>query len=546
MINGPTSIIRITTVITLTLAILVALLLPVGYFALSYQNLTGKLEAEAEINAAMVARLIVANPELWRYETYRLDELLARRPLAGRKELRRLLDMRGEEIAVSREELRQPLVRRAQTISAAGEPVARMEIVTSYNDLMLKTVLVAMFGIFLGATLFITLRILPLSAVEQAENALRESNEFLAKIMASSTNAIFVINPEQSIVMANRQAGIFCGIAADELSGRQLPELFVEQQVPFIEEQLRMLWERLVPMSYFEAEIRSRDASSFTVVCGAAPIFSGRSIKNLVVSAEDITARKRAEEEVLRLNLELEQRIDERTRELEAANNELRNKNRELESFSYSISHDLRAPLRHLNGFSRILKEEYVALLDTQGQDYLDRISAASNHMGKLIDDLLDLSRISRSALKRQHVDLAEMARHVAVMLQESEPERRATFTIADGITVFADRTLAYMIVQNLLSNSWKFTAGRDPAMIEFARCMIAGEEVIYVRDNGVGFDMKYAEKLFGAFQRLHGNEFDGTGIGLATVQRIVQMHGGRVWGEGEVGKGATIYFTLP
>jgi len=244
-------------------------------------------------------------------------------------------------------------------------------------------------------------------------------------------------------------------------------------------------------------------------------------------------------EEVRRHAAHLEQRVAERTAQLAAVNDE-------LEAFAYSVSHDLRAPLRSVDGFAQALLEEYVGKLDAAGQDYLRRVRAASQHMGQLIDDLLNLSRLTRSELRMARVDLSRLARGVASELQTREPERRVDFQIADGVFVQGDRRLLRVALENLLGNAWKFTSGRPQARIEFGAKRDGEEPVYFVRDNGAGFDMAYADKLFGAFQRLHGvHEFEGTGIGLATVQRIIHRHGGRVWAEGTVGQGATLYFTL-
>ncbi len=265
---------------------------------------------------------------------------------------------------------------------------------------------------------------------------------------------------------------------------------------------------------------------------------NGMLLRYLVLT--DLTAQRRAEGEVRTLNAELEARVALRTAELERVN-------KNLEAFTYSVSHDLRAPLRALSGFSAALVEDYGDRLDETGRGYAGSIMAASERMAALIDDLLLLSRVSRAGMNREPVDLSAEAAAVAGDLRSRDPGRQVRFTIEDGIRVIADRSLIRSVVQNLLENAWKFTARRDGAVIEFARA--APEEGMvccYVRDNGAGFDPAYAAKLFQPFERLHdAAEFPGTGIGLATVARIIERHGGRTWADGAVGQGATFYFTL-
>ena len=289
---------------------------------------------------------------------------------------------------------------------------------------------------------------------------------------------------------------------------------------------------------------------------------------------EDISERKHAEREITKLNSDLEQRVRSRTAELEVANSALKQEiefrknaqkeiirlnldlvrqkaaletvNKELESFSYSVSHDLRAPLRHLEGFAKILEEDCAPKLDDSERDCLRRIRAAATRMEKLVDALLQLSRMTRTEISLEPVDISGMATAIVDELAKSWPDRNVAVTIEDGIVVMADPRLLRIVMDNLIGNAWKYTSKKEGALIQIATTEVEGRRACFVRDNGAGFNMAYVGKLFGAFQRLHSEaEFEGIGIGLATVQRIIHLHGGDIWAEGREGEGATFYFTL-
>ncbi len=267
----------------------------------------------------------------------------------------------------------------------------------------------------------------------------------------------------------------------------------------------------------------------------------------------DIRKRRRAEalvrdseERLQRANESLETRVALRTAELAESNLQLESANKELEAFSYSVSHDLRAPLRSIHSFSQIVLDEYADKLDEEGAKYLRRVRAGAQNMGQLIDDLLNLSRLSRAPLRREVVSLSAIALKTLDDSRSRDPDRQVRVQVATGVQASCDARLLQVVLNNLLGNAWKFSSKREDARLEFGAMEQEGGMVYFVRDNGAGFDMAYAAQLFAPFQRLHNtSEFEGTGVGLATVQRIIHRHGGRIWAESSVGNGAVFYFTL-
>jgi PAS domain S-box-containing protein len=371
-------------------------------------------------------------------------------------------------------------------------------------------------------------------ATLQAESARRERRRSdeqrfqLAAIVESSGDAIIASGLDGVIRSWNKGAERLFGYAAEEVIGRPI-SVILPPGHPGDEPALVAHHAKGEPVAPFETVRRRKDGSDVDVSVTISPIRdSGGELVGASTAARDISNWKRAEAEV------------RHARETaEAAN-------KELEAFSYSVAHDLRTPLRGIDGFSSILLEDYAKTLDAAGQRYLQRVRHAAQHMGRLIDSLLALGRVTRTSIHSQEVDLSELARATAERLKESQPERVVEFVIGDGFTEKGDSTLIGAAIENLLSNAWKFTRDQPNARIEFGALRRGGQHAYFVRDNGAGFDMAFASKLFGVFERLHKpSEFEGTGIGLATVQRIVHRHGGRVWAEGKVGEGACFHFTF-
>ena len=379
--------------------------------------------------------------------------------------------------------------------------------------------------------------------LEQRDAQLRMSEARLANIVNNAGDAIISVDEDQRIVAYNRAAEQIFGHAPTSALGQPLDMLLPSSIGAAHREHVRAFGREAgatrVMGAGREVAGRRADGSLFPAEASISKVVEGG---QLIFTAilRDVTERHRAEEEIRKLNEELEHKVVERTAQLESAN-------RELEAFSYSVSHDLRAPLRAIDGFSQALLEDYEAKLDDQGRHYLQRIRAATQRMGELIDDLLQLSRVTRAEMRSTKVDMSALTESVIEELRRADPERQVETVIQPGLEASGDPHLLRIVMVNLLSNAWKFTSRQPTARIEFGLAGDGDERIFFVSDNGAGFDMQYVDKLFGAFQRLHSpGEFPGTGIGLATVQRIIHRHGGQVRAEGVVGQGAAFYFTLP
>ena len=378
-----------------------------------------------------------------------------------------------------------------------------------------------------------------ITEVQRAEDALRQSEEKFAKVFHASPDWIFIVRMEDGLIMdANEGFVRLSGYSIEEAVGRTTAALglwtYPKKRSHFLDE-IRAKGS----VSNYEHEIRRKDGQLRDMLTSSV-IIDIVGTTCLIAISRDITDQRHAEEEIRNLNVDLESRVSARTAELEGAL-------RELESFSYSISHDLRSPLRAIAGYAKIIEEDYAAQIDAEGKRLLDRIAGGAIRMGELIDDLLDFSRIGRAELKKMPIEMTGLVREVLGEMPEAGSGHRLQMRIAELPAAVADRGLLRQVWTNLLSNAIKYSRQRDPATIEVGGAIEGNEAHYFVRDNGVGFDMQYAGKLFQVFQRLHRDPaFEGTGVGLAIVARVVQRHGGRVWAEAAPDKGATFHFTLP
>jgi PAS domain S-box-containing protein len=370
-----------------------------------------------------------------------------------------------------------------------------------------------------------------------ARGKLHASEERFRTMVEAAPDAVVISDANGRIVFTNAQVDKILGYSPEELVGQPVEKLIPSHlHARHVDHRTGYMKNPTIRRMGADLDLSAVRADGTTVPVDIGLGFVDSHEGRLVIaSIRDVS-------ETVQQKLLIEQYSQKLARD----NVSLAALIKELEAFSYSVSHDLRAPLRAIDGFTEALVEDYADKLDDTGRDYAVRVRKGTQRMGMLIDDLLTLSRITRKELKRQTVDLSAVAREISGRLRTGEPARDVEFCVEEGLKAEGDAGMLRIALENLLNNAWKFTKGRAPSYIEFGHREIDGGTAYFVRDNGAGFDMAHADKLFGAFQRLHSDrEFPGTGIGLATVQRIINKHGGRIWSEAEVGEGATFYFTL-
>jgi len=373
----------------------------------------------------------------------------------------------------------------------------------------------------------------------RAEEALQSSEERYRRLVEISPDALFVQSEEKIVFINPAGVVLFGAEKPEQFIGKPARELIHPEDWKIASQRLCQMHEDGAPLPFIELRMVRLDGGLVDVEMAAAPLeFAGKPAAQVI--AHDLTSRKRAEAEIRRLNADLEIRVTERTAELEAAN-------KELEAFSYSVSHDLRAPLRHIEGFVEILSSTKNDALDEDSQQHLQTIADSAKQMGRLIDDLLAFSRTARAELVKTRFSLGELVEKIVREMRPDAQKRQVEWVTGTLPEIEADPALIRQVVLNLIGNALKYTRTRPQTKIEISCRTTPTEDVFCVKDNGVGFDPRYGHKLFGVFQRLHRTaDFEGTGVGLANVRRIIHRHGGRTWAEGEVDKGASFYFSLP
>lgn len=374
--------------------------------------------------------------------------------------------------------------------------------------------------------------------INSSYSKLKSSEEKYRKLVELAQEGIWTIDEKGSTIFVNPAMASMLGYSTDEMMGKHLFDFMDEQGKEIAAQNMKRRKSGIREAHDFE--FLRKDGQRIYTNMATAPVYdSAGTYTGAIAGVMDITDRVRAEKELRDHQQLLEAVVQERTKSLEISN-------KELEAFSYSVAHDLRTPLRSITSFSQILYDEEFKKLSEDSKDNLNRIIRAGKDMSQLIDELLELSRISRVDIQYTTVNLSELAENIINQLLSCYPDRKTKIVITENLEVTADKTLMQILLQNLIQNAWKFTYGEELSVIEIGQTIFKGYTCIYIKDNGIGFDMQYKHKLFEPFQRLHGIDYSGNGIGLATVKRILNRHGGKIWAEAKESVGATFYFTVP
>jgi PAS domain S-box-containing protein len=538
---------RITTRIAATFSVLLALVFPIGYFVISYQFMAGTLEAEAEVNAHIVSGVIDANPLLWQFEEFRLEEILARRPRAGLPETRRILDQKGSLVAENVNQMQPPLLGRSCELMDAGVAAGSIEISRSLRPLLERTFLAALFGLVVGYLVF---RLVPYREILKAQRKLQDGNAFLQMVMESSTNAIVVLDLAGEIRMANKRSSELCGYPRQELMGRGFSGLFAGSALEQVNAVLAEISGGAAPSVTFETLLSGKGGGVTEISCGIAPFQQDGEPAGFVLCAEDITARKRWEQQ------------------MQSAAAELEESNIELKSFAYIISHDLRAPLVNIKGFSAELngamqelnslvgtvaerleekqRARLALLFDEDVPEALDFINSSVMRMDLLINAVLKLSRLGHRELRVETVPVREMVEAILKSMSHQIEARRATVSIGTLPELHSDRIALEQILGNLLDNAVKYLDPARPGELEIYGESGAGGTTIHIRDNGRGIAQDDMGKVFEIFRRAGRQDVQGEGMGLAYVRTLVRKLRGHIWCRSEPGQGSTFSFSIP
>jgi PAS domain S-box-containing protein len=522
---------RTTTKIAVVLAAIVALCCPIGYYAISYQYLHGSLETEADNIAAAISQLISKNPDLWGYEQYRLKELLSHRAAAGYAMTLRIVDMHNKVIVENAQAISAPVVKRSSDLLDSGIVVGRVELYRSLQPILIKTGILTLFGVTIGLMIFATLRLLPLRAMRTAEETLQKSEEKYRSLVESTEDSIYVVDRDCRYLFINSNYLSKLGLSREQYPGRAYSEFHSAGDTENFAREVARVFETGEFVRYEQTS--PGDGKYFLLTLSPVKGPDGKTFAVSVVS-KNVTELKRAEE-----------MLTERSAQLERTNRRLVTLNAELDDFTRMASHDLQEPLRTLVTFSDMLGKDLGPSLPERAAEDLNFLTDAAKRMQTLIQDLLALARASRAPKKREMVSLDTCADWALEALTVRMKETGAQITRDTLPEVWGDATLLTQLYQNLIANALKFSENQRP-VIRLTSEEKNGGRIFGVKDDGIGIEAKYVQQIFKPFRRLHSRgEYEGSGIGLAICQKIVERHGGKIWVESEKGKGAHFRFTI-